>query len=310
MKKTEIKDKYSSAATKLLSKRKELYEAYENLEKKRDYYKSEEKKIKEREQKLKIEDEKIQNDLIKFCRFIKNNENKRLRTENKIKIEKTELKNKEENLNQILKEIAEQEKIKKSLTKKMNSLKKCEDFLLKVVLDYPDQFSSISDLLLRHKNLQSSILMLEERAKNIENEYEKIKNEYSKIEKDKTNQIILLNIDISTLQKNLEKIDSKKKNFISKIENDIQNNFSENVIIARIFMAIDNLFCKCKETNNNIKNQKIRKNEDKENFEGDVCFEEGLFEVESSCDKLDYVMNCMSDLKEIIRKEKMKSNVK
>ncbi len=133
------------------------------------------------------------------------------------------------------------------MSKKINSLKKCEDFLLKVVSEHPDQYQDINDLLQRYKNLQSSISMLEDRAQSIEEDYEKIKNEYSKIEKEKINEILLLNIEISSLQKKLEVMDSHKKEIIGEIENNIQSNFSENVIVARIFMAIDNLYFQCKE---------------------------------------------------------------
>ena len=98
-------DKYSSAATKLLQKRKELYDAYELLDKQRVEFQKEEKQIKQREEQIKNEDEKIQTDLVKFYRFIKNNESKKQRAIHKIQQEKLELQNKNKQLQDILKEI-------------------------------------------------------------------------------------------------------------------------------------------------------------------------------------------------------------
>ena len=85
------------------------------------------------------------------------------------------------------------------MTLKMNTLRKCEDFLNQVVSKHPDQYTDINDLLQRHRNLQNSISMLRQNKENIEQENDLIKNEYSKIEKDKTDEILFLNIEISNL---------------------------------------------------------------------------------------------------------------
>lgn len=53
------KEHFSSAATKLLSKRKELYEAYDKLDLKREHFKKEKEILIEREKRVNLEDEKI-----------------------------------------------------------------------------------------------------------------------------------------------------------------------------------------------------------------------------------------------------------
>ena len=198
---------------------------------------------------------------------------------------------------------------------KMQNLKKCEEFLLKVVQKYPDQYTDISDLLQRYKNLQNSIKMLEESAKSTESQYEKIKDQYSNIEKEKTNQILLLNIDISKQQLLLEEQDNKKKEYIGQIENNIQTNFSENIIVARIFMAINNLYQRCHQTNQMIKKQKVNSN--KENLEdnpNEFNYNSGkkeqsdLFDVKTSCENLNYVLNSITDLRSILKNYKPKKN--
>ena len=57
--------------------------------------------------------------------------------------------------------------------------------------------------------------MLRANKENMDNENDTIKNEYSKIEKEKTDEILFLNIEISNLQKKLEEKDQKKKEYAS-----------------------------------------------------------------------------------------------
>lgn len=99
MRKTDqYKEQFSSAATKLLSKRKELYEAHDKLEQKREEFRKEQGLLAEREKKVYLEDEKIQSNLDKFCQFIKKNESKKQRAEQRIQFESAEIRRKEEEL--------------------------------------------------------------------------------------------------------------------------------------------------------------------------------------------------------------------
>ena len=71
-------------------------------------------------------------------------------------------------------------------------------------------------------------------------------------------------------------------------------------------MAIDNLYSRCQKTNNNIKNQNCRKIEYKENMDENKYIKKNtndIFEIEQTCQKLNYIINFMSDLKEIIQKK-------
>lgn len=137
----------------------------------------------------------------------------------------------------------------------MNNLQRCEDFLQRVVERFPDQYQDIGELLQRYKNLQSSIGILRRNRVKVEQQNEKLKNEYSRVEKEKTDELVALNTEISQLQKRLEELDHRQKEFSSQIESSLQSNFTENILVARTFMAIDNLYSRCQDINKEIKTQ-------------------------------------------------------
>lgn len=193
-----------TAATKLLSRRKELYEVQDKLIIKKEYFSREKCRIQERAQLIAHEDRKLQNELQKINHLIQNAESKKADIEKDIKVEITKLQSIKGDLSALETDMMTQQSIKHRLATQSCSLQKCEVFLKKVVNYYPDQYSEIPEMLHRYRNLKDSIRMLEEQNGLIEIDKELIKQDYNKIEKVKTNEILLLNIELATLQKELE----------------------------------------------------------------------------------------------------------
>ena len=193
-----------AAATKLLSKRKELYEAQDKLVIKREYFSREKVRIQDRAQLIANEDRKLQHELQKISHLIANAESKKTDIEKEIKSEGAKLQSIRNELAALDADMKTQQAIKHGLATKSCSLQKCEVFLKKVTSYYPDQYSEIPEMLHRYKNLKDSIRMLEEQNGVIEVEKEGIKQDYNRIEKEKTNEILLLNIELASLQKELE----------------------------------------------------------------------------------------------------------
>ena len=79
-----LKKDFNSPATKLLDKRRELYKAYEDFETQKEEYKKKEEEFKAKEQKIRDSDSKIQQELIMFCKFLQDNENKRQRADRRL----------------------------------------------------------------------------------------------------------------------------------------------------------------------------------------------------------------------------------
>lgn len=95
----------------------------------------------------------------------------------------------------------------------------------------------------------------------------------------------------------------------------MQSNFSENAQVARLFMAIDNIYARCIEANKAIKEGTDINKVDKENISQNNNIhqkpkktDKKMFEVQANCDKLSYVLNSLTDLKDIFKKDKHKFN--
>lgn len=160
--------------------------------------------MQEKENQLKIQEDKIKADYQKYEIFMRDNENKRLKAIRRINDETKDVESKEAELASILADIAAQEKIKERHQLKTKNLEVCFNFLQEVVLEYSEEYPEISDLLQRYKNLQQSISKLKEQNSKIEFDLENCKSETLKFEKEKNNRILVLNNEIAILQSKLE----------------------------------------------------------------------------------------------------------
>jgi len=98
------------------------------------------------------------------------------------------------------------------------------------------------------------------------------------------------------------------------LEKNIRTNYSENIVIGQIFMAIDNLAFKCQDIDNVIKAFKNSKkgeqndmsrenslNDNKNKVKGST--QKDMFEPVVTQENLEYILNTMNDLKEILKRK-------
>jgi hypothetical protein len=98
------------------------------------------------------------------------------------------------------------------------------------------------------------------------------------------------------------------------LEKNIRTNYSENIVIGQIFMAIDNLAFKCQDIDNMIKAFKNSKkgeqhdmsrenslNDNKKQAKGPN--QKDMFDPVVTQENLEYLLNTMNDLKEILKRK-------
>ena len=83
-------------------------------------------------------------------------------------------------------------------------LEKYNIFLTTVISQNQDQFQEIGEILSHHRNLSNSLGKLSKEEKRIENDLVTLKSNYSNYVKDKSNEILRLNLDIGKLEKEIE----------------------------------------------------------------------------------------------------------
>lgn len=139
------------------------------------------------------------------------------------------------------------------MLKKLDEMKKFEDFLEDFKKKYSDEFSEVNDIISRHKVLKETNIKLLQRQGYLEKELESIKveeNEY----KDKTiNDICKLNAKIEENTKELEYYSKRKNNIQKTIDHTTSEAREKTTEVGQLLMAINNIYYRCKDQRTTIK---------------------------------------------------------
>ncbi|CAD8125800.1 unnamed protein product [Paramecium sonneborni] len=306
----------ASPATKLLEKRRKMYEIHEAYEHQQDEYKKQEEEFKKQEEQIREKDKQIQEELIKFCNFLQENEAKKKRALVRFQEEKSYKEQKEKEIQDLTAQWTDLQRHQQRLEKKVTSLKKYEDYLDSIIKQYPEQYHDLQSILDRYATLTNSNSKLVEEHQNMEKEFEKLKYESTQYEKEKNHEILQLNNDIKDLQKKLEEKAAERNQIQSVYEATTNDASSKNLSLGRILMAVDNLFTRCQEGTQRMKQDFEEYKQDKQNKEKvkdkitnnkiqnqDLQFnDEDNYELKSqqAAWKLKQIVQFMSDFKKII----------
>lgn len=306
-----------SPATKLLEKRRMMYEVHEAFEAQKEEFKKQETQFKQQESEIRNRDLQIQEDLIKFCRYLQENESKKTRAEKRFVDEQKTRLTKEQEIRDLNLQLQELQRNSAKLERKVNSLKKYEEYLDLVYKTYPDQYTDMNEIINRYKQLETSNKTLETNHAEIEKKLEKLRNEAQYFEKEMTNEILQLNNDIATLQKKKEDLQNKKSDLQATVEHSNNEASSKNLTLGRILMAVNNIYARCQEGAEKMKNE--NKDHDKKDEKADEQEKKPSMAPEpadaeyfqkkgdEAIEKLKKIGNYMSDFGKIItecRKEK------
>lgn len=160
-------------ATRLLEKRRQMFEVAEALEAKKQEFAKKEEIFKRREEALKKRDLELQESLIKFSKFLQENDIKRNKAEQKAAKEIKERQEKEREI-ELLQDDMDQLKSRKEqyidlLEKKMLRFQ----HFLEQTVEAADDFHEVSDLLARHATLEATNEDLRRQQKELAEEFER-----------------------------------------------------------------------------------------------------------------------------------------
>mmetsp|Transcript_25341 Transcript_25341/g.55050 ORF Transcript_25341/g.55050 Transcript_25341/m.55050 type:complete len:310 (+) Transcript_25341:61-990(+) len=234
-----------SPATRLLEKRRQMFEVQEALEAQKQDFNRKEEVFKRREEALKLKDLELQESLIRFSKFLQENDSKRARAEKKAADEiKARLqKEKEiEQLSEVLEELRnEKERIHEVLEKNMRYQQYLES-----VLEVADEYQEVSDLLLRHATLLATNQDLKEHQRKCGELAEKIRAELQIYIKQKTDEILNLNNVVARLKKELETYEGDALVQEAKKDNSLQVASQKTLEYGQVVLSTDNIFNRCR----------------------------------------------------------------
>lgn len=241
----------TSSATKLLEKRREMYELQEALQRDKDKFIDKEKQFKKTEEELRNRDELFHRSIVEYYKntYEKQNSEKANHTL-KLQNEQALKSQLESEINQLK---ISNTKLKSNLDDLRNiksNLEQYEDFLKKVRNMQSDTYSDITDIINKYKSLQATKAELERESREINTRMQKEKEEFRAKKAEYENRINNIINEINNIQEELKSQKEKKK----EIENEValfeKNSNTVSSSLEQILLAIENIYGKCSEKKN------------------------------------------------------------
>mmetsp|Transcript_14208 Transcript_14208/g.36465 ORF Transcript_14208/g.36465 Transcript_14208/m.36465 type:complete len:311 (+) Transcript_14208:219-1151(+) len=235
-----------SPATRLLEKRRQMFEVQEALEQQKLEFNRKEDTFRRRENGLKKQDLDLQESLIRFSKFLQENDAKRARAERKAQEELRLAKQKVKEID-ALQETLDGLKDEKEQTLEVLDKNLQYQQFLEQVLETVDEYQEISDLLMRYATLNATNEDVRKQQFDTEEASERLRAELLQYSKMKTDEILNLNNQISQLKKQLEAHQLENLDYESKKDHSLQVASTRTLEYGQVCMATTNLFNRCRE---------------------------------------------------------------
>ncbi|KAK9823584.1 hypothetical protein WJX72_003990 [[Myrmecia] bisecta] len=235
-----------SPATRLLEKRRQMFEVQEALEQQKQEFHRKEEVFKRREEGLKKKDLELQESLIRFSKFLQENDSKRMRALKKAQDERKTREEKEREVEQLMKLMDELRVQKDEVQEILNKNLKYQHYL-EAVLETADEFHEIGDLMSRHATLEATNDDLKEQQNQAAELAEQTRSDLVAYTKAKTDEILNLNNMISRLKKELESYEQESYAQEAKKDYSLQVASQKTLEYGQVCMSTDNLFHRCRQ---------------------------------------------------------------
>lgn len=257
-----------SPATRLLEKRRQMYEVQDALENQKNRFMKDEEGFKKKEEQLRQKDLQLQHQLFRFNKFLQDNEAKRRRAETRAAEEAAQIKAREEEIKELEKQLEEGERQRAALEDEVERNRKYEEFLEKVK-DECDDYQDIGDLVVRHDTLEGANKDLMELQQANNSKIENLRNEYRNYSKAQQMEMLELTNRSASMQQDLD--DSQKERLLleQQVDKARQDDSKHSLYSGRVLMSIENLYLRCTSKNSTIRHddESQRKGEEDDELE-------------------------------------------
>ena len=249
-----------SPATRLLEKRRQMFEVQEALDAQKEEFARREEAFRRREEGLRQKDLELQESLIKFNKFLQENESKRNRADKRAAEESKVRHDKQKD---IIKLQAGLNKMRGDFTvlkEKLAKNQKYQSFLERMQTKYSEEYPEIMDLLKRHQTLTgaNNDLISRQREHEQKNEMERVK--FASFTKQGKTNMLNYNNQIASLQKALEVATGGAAEAADSLDASIRKASAETLEVGQVLMAVKNLLQRCtsKQHGENLKHIDIK----------------------------------------------------
>lgn len=233
-----------SPATRLLEKRRQMYEVQDALENQKVRFNKDEEQFRKKEEALRQKDLQLQAQLIRFNKFLQDNEAKRRRAEQRAIDEVRAIQEREEEIKKLEKDLAEAKQMCQDLEEEVAKNMKYEEFL-DSVKETDDNYSEILDLVTRFETLESANKDLMLRQTEYEKQIEELRNEYQAYRKEQENEMLALNNAHAAKRSELEEKQKRRADLEQDLDAATRDTSEHNLTFGQILMSVENLYIRC-----------------------------------------------------------------
>jgi len=219
-----------------------MFEVQEALDAQKEEFARREDAFRRREEALRKKDLELQESLIKFNKFLQENESKRNRAVKRAADEKKQREQKEKEIKRLKEQHASRLEEERTLQKAVRGHEKYHVFLAEVVeRGGGGEYHEIQDLLNRYKTLKDANRDLSEGQRKHEQENEDMRVEFSNFKKERQNEILNRNNDIKKLQKLLEKRETAVHRLQNEVDSTIRGTSDKTLELGQVLRSVQNL---------------------------------------------------------------------
>lgn len=231
-------------ASRILEKRRQLAEVHDALEAQKDEFARKIDAFRRREEALRKKDLRLQDSLIKFNKFLQENENKRTRAMKRCADESRIREAKEKEISKLQDLLNTKTCEDKDLADKLARNKKYQHYLKSIIEQVQvscDDYSEIQDILDRYQTLKSTNDDLLRRLQTNTKDHEASRLSYTQFTKKSGNAILNMNNEIAALQKEMEQVTIRSNNMESLDDGTARDVTELTADLSQIFVVVDQI---------------------------------------------------------------------
>jgi len=283
-------------ATRLLEKRRQMYEVQDALDNQKARFAKDEEEFKRKEEKLRTTDLGLQQQLFKFNKFLQDNEAKKRRAETRAAEEAAQIRQKEEEILDLERELEDSRKLCAELEEEVAKNMQYELFL-EMVKDTCDEYSEIQDLVIRYETLESAHKDLMATQQASKSQSEEIRNEFREYKKQQEMEMLAMANQNASLQSELDAVTQERKELQQIVEEATQADSEDSLHFGQILMSVENLYLRCCTRRKNLKHgTEVEEDSKKDEPEAD----DFKRKQQSAIKHLRVISNYLKDFKDIV----------
>ncbi|EEY61646.1 uncharacterized protein PITG_01977 [Phytophthora infestans T30-4] len=234
-----------SPATRLLEKRRQMFEVQEALDAQKEEFSRREDAFHRREEALRKKDLELQESLIKFNKFLQENESKRNRAVKRASDEVKQRMSKEQEVARLQTQLTALQRESDALGAQVRHHLKYARYLELVQEAVPEDYPEVSDLVNRYHTLRETNRDLSRNQITHEEESESKRLELAAFQKERANEILTFNNRIAALQRALEREELLGVRLQHETDATLRATTQKTLVLGQIIMAIGNLLQRC-----------------------------------------------------------------